>query len=542
MNNRQKNKQSPYIFQYQPPSNKNKTSQQDAIASDNSLIDPIDSNTVTQFQPSSNKNKTSQRDVATSSTSLIDLKRTSQSQLPSSNKSKNKTSQRDTAASSTSLIDPYRVSQSQLPSYESQRDAAASSTSDLNRPLQLEPNISTVAGIQKRLENIQLPESLQERLWLPESLRSLRNVTEQEATTRLPTATYKELLTEKKIEEAKASSGEMKHLQEQVEILATVNEELGNKNDELQSKLKIFDKYRLPRGINYESSGDSSKCRKITKSKKSISKKAKGSKMKRMNRYDAEEYSPESSLENISETSDKEEMDEVNIEMKTILKGVNEENGLNYKETFNSLGNLKVRGRLIKELRENMAPKYHPSVNQLTKWLDSIHKSRRFQAKLKLTGKIEGDHRRVYCNSRLNDKKFRRIKVAKDLFKKHDKRIENYDERSLLKMLSDRYYHFPEISEDGDDGSVINVYDYSWRSDELKNLLQNVLDAYSLTIQSAQLQRSRYYDDEHDMIFDTTEHEKSTKEYRSEINEELEETVVEIEEVLLAGGNLTMDY
>lgn len=197
MNNRQKNKQSPYIFQYQPPSNKNKTSQQDAIASDNSLIDPIDSNTVTQFQPSSNKNKTSQRDVATSSTSLIDLKRTSQSQLPSSNKSKNKTSQRDTAASSTSLIDPYRVSQSQLPSYESQRDAAASSTSDLNRPLQLEPNISTVAGIQKRLENIQLPESLQERLWLPESLRSLRNVTEQEATTRLPTATYKELLTGK---------------------------------------------------------------------------------------------------------------------------------------------------------------------------------------------------------------------------------------------------------------------------------------------------------------------------------------------------------
>ncbi|RGB25028.1 hypothetical protein C1646_772304 [Rhizophagus diaphanus] len=502
MNNRQKNKQSPYIFQYQPPSNKNqtsqrdviasdnslidpidpnmvtqfqpssdknKTSQRDAIASDNSLIDPIDPNTVTQFQPSSDKNKTSQRDVAASSTSLIDSKRASQSQLPSSDKSKNKTSQQDTAASSTSLIDPYRVSQSQLPSYESQRDAAASSTSDPNRPPQLEPNILTVA----------------------ESLRSLRNVTEQEATTRLPTATYKELLTEnnklrrelkelrnqnsqleKKIEEAKAPSGEMKHLQEQVEILATVNEELGNENDELRSKLKIFDKYRLSRGINYESSGDSSK-----------------------------QYSPESSLENISESSDKEKMDEVNarIEMKTILKGVNEENGLNYEETFNSTGNLKVRGRLIKELRENMVPKYHPSVNQLTKWLGSIHKSRRSQAKLRSTGKIEGDHRRVHCNSRLND---------------------------------------------------------------LKNLLRNVLDAHSLTIQSAQLQRSRYYDDEvqyfdylhpsnaprwafidqHDIIFDTTEHEKSTEEYRSEINEELEETAEEIEEVLLAGGDLTMDY
>lgn len=89
--------------------------------------------------------------------------------------------------------------------------------------------------------------------------------------------------------------------------------------------------------------------------------------------------------------------------MKAILKSINKEDDLIYEETFNSPGNLKVRGRLIDELRKSMAPKYHPSVNQLTKWLSSIHKSRRSQAKLRSTGKIEGDHRRIHGNSRLND-------------------------------------------------------------------------------------------------------------------------------------------
>jgi hypothetical protein len=37
-------------------------------------------------------------------------------------------------------------------------------------------------------------------------------------------------------------------------------------------------------------------------------------------------------------------------------------------------------------------------------------------------------------------------------------------------MLSDRLFHSPEISEDDDEnpsGSVINIYDLSWRSDEV---------------------------------------------------------------------------
>jgi hypothetical protein len=45
-----------------------------------------------------------------------------------------------------------------------------------------------------------------------------------------------------------------------------------------------------------------------------------------------------------------------------------------------------------------------------------------------------------------------------------------YEERSLLVMLSDRLFHSPEISEYGDENpnsSVINIYDLSWRSDEV---------------------------------------------------------------------------
>lgn len=163
MNNCQKNKQSAYILKYQPPSNKNKTSQRDTAVSDNSLIDPIDPNRASQFQPSSDKNKTSQRDTAASSTSLIDSNRASQSQLPSSYDKNKKTPQPDTAASSTS--DPNRP-----PHPES------------NKPQNMD-----LSAIQERLVNIRLP-------------KSLKHLAEQEATiqsTRLPTVTYKELLTGK---------------------------------------------------------------------------------------------------------------------------------------------------------------------------------------------------------------------------------------------------------------------------------------------------------------------------------------------------------
>lgn len=45
----------------------------------------------------------------------------------------------------------------------------------------------------------------------------------------------------------------------------------------------------------------------------------------------------------------------------------------------------------------------------------------------------------------------------------------SYGKRDLLKLLASRAYHSPEISETEDEGSksVINVYDLSWRSEEV---------------------------------------------------------------------------
>jgi hypothetical protein len=66
------------------------------------------------------------------------------------------------------------------------------------------------------------------------------------------------------------------------------------------------------------------------------------------------------------------------------------------------------------------------------------------------------------------------MKAAKDLFKKSDSRITKYEKRPLLKILADRAYHSPELSETDEENSdtrVINVYDLSWRSEEVNNLL-----------------------------------------------------------------------
>src|SRR3954447_7304460 len=89
--------------------------------------------------------------------------------------------------------------------------------------------------------------------------------------------------------------------------------------------------------------------------------------------------------------------------MKAILKNIKKEDDLNYEDTFNSKSNLKIRSRLIPELIKAMRPKYRPLVSQITKWLDSLHKSRRSQAKLKSTGKITEDNHHIHSNSRVNE-------------------------------------------------------------------------------------------------------------------------------------------
>jgi hypothetical protein len=60
-----------------------------------------------------------------------------------------------------------------------------------------------------------------------------------------------------------------------------------------------------------------------------------------------------------------------------------------------------------------MSPKFKPSVMQLTNWLGSIHKSRRSQAKLRSSGRMNEDNRRIHNNNRLQDV---RLKSALSFF------------------------------------------------------------------------------------------------------------------------------
>ncbi|RHZ82963.1 hypothetical protein Glove_102g91 [Diversispora epigaea] len=80
------------------------------------------------------------------------------------------------------------------------------------------------------------------------------------------------------------------------------------------------------------------------------------------------------------------------------------------------------------------------------------------------SGKLPKDLCRVHTNNRQNDKKFRRIKVAKELFRKNDPNITDYDKESLLRMLADCVFHSPEMSDTDKENhlkTVVNVYDLS---------------------------------------------------------------------------------
>src|SRR6185437_6654411 len=86
--------------------------------------------------------------------------------------------------------------------------------------------------------------------------------------------------------------------------------------------------------------------------------------------------------------------------MKSILKDINPKLDLDYDETFTSEKNAKICCSLVKELRKDLAPRFHPSVSS---WLSCLHKSHRTQRKIKKDGKIGEDRRRVHANSRVQD-------------------------------------------------------------------------------------------------------------------------------------------
>ncbi|RHZ77778.1 hypothetical protein Glove_173g65 [Diversispora epigaea] len=187
-----------------------------------------------------------------------------------------------------------------------------------------------------------------------------------------------------------------------------------------------------------------------------------------------------------TESDDKKNEKDARNEMKTIIKTINSEFSLNYDQIFTSANNCEIRCKLIPELQKLLALKFRLSVMQLTKWLNSIHKSRRVTAihvpkidfgflsivtaRMRNSGKLLKNLHCVHANNRQNDKKLCRIKAAKELFRKNDPNITDYDKESLLRMLTDHTFHSPEMSDtDEEDHSktVVNVYDLSWRSAEV---------------------------------------------------------------------------
>ncbi|RHZ69631.1 hypothetical protein Glove_281g20 [Diversispora epigaea] len=300
---------------------------------------------------------------------------------------------------------------------------------------------------------------------------------------------------EEKLEKSQENINQMK---DEIDFLANINQQFGAENDQLIKNLDRFRKYRIPESISVRSSpGDSGTESEIIPSKRPKGRKLKSKKIAKTNKG-KRVFGNDSEEEDTKSDDEKNEKDARN-EMKTIIKTINSEFSLNYDQTFTSANNCEIRRKLISELQKLLAPKFRPSVTQLTKWLNSIHKSRRATARMRNSGKLPKDLCRVHANNWQNDKKLRRIKVAKELFRKNDPNITDYNKESLLRMLADRVFHSPEISDtDEEDRSktVVNVYDLSWRSVELKHLLRNVLDPKSASSTTAQLQRKRNYSDE----------------------------------------------
>ncbi|POG79823.1 hypothetical protein GLOIN_2v1869487 [Rhizophagus irregularis DAOM 181602=DAOM 197198] len=121
-------------------------------------------------------------------------------------------------------------------------------------------------------------------------------------------------------------------------------------------------------------------------------------------------------------------------------------------------------------------------------------------------------------------KKLRRIKAAKDLYRKSDERIIGYEKRQLLKMLANRSYHSPEISESDEenpDKTIVCVYDYSWRSQEYDDEVQH----FDRMHPEDAPQWS--YVEQEDFIYDTEIDSRSGFDKDKDYGEETEEVLID---------------
>ncbi|CAB4399163.1 unnamed protein product [Rhizophagus irregularis] len=108
--------------------------------------------------------------------------------------------------------------------------------------------------------------------------------------------------------------------------------------------------------------------------------------------------------------------EEARAEMKTILKTFPIELELKYDEKFTSESNDEILRQVIPQLIEAIKPR-----------MCLLYKQR---------GTLDKDNCCLHRNNRLNEKKVRRVKGAKSLFDKNDEKLENYDRKELLNVLS----------------------------------------------------------------------------------------------------------
>ncbi|RHZ75490.1 hypothetical protein Glove_213g163 [Diversispora epigaea] len=213
---------------------------------------------------------------------------------------------------------------------------------------------------------------------------------------------------EEKLEKSQENINQMK---EEIDFLANINQQFSTENDQLIKNLDRFRKYRILESISVRSSpGDSGTESEIIPSKRPKGRKLKSKKIAKTNK--GKRVFGNDSEEDDTESDDEKNEKDARNEMKTIIKTINSEFSLNYDQTFTSANNCEIRRKLIPELQKSLALKFRPSVTQLTKWLNSIHKSRRATARMRNSGKLPKDLRRVHANNRQNDKKLRRIKAV----------------------------------------------------------------------------------------------------------------------------------
>ncbi|UZO14777.1 uncharacterized protein OCT59_006222 [Rhizophagus irregularis] len=132
-------------------------------------------------------------------------------------------------------------------------------------------------------------------------------------------------------------------------------------------------------------------------------------------------------------------------------------------------------------------------------------------------------------------KKLRRIKAAKDLYRKSDERIIGYEKRQLLKMLANRSYYSPEISESDEenpDKTIVCVYDYSWRSQEIfkrqnYNDLASMMMKFNTSTECTEDAPQWSYVEQEDFIYDTEIDSRSGFDEDEDYGEETEEVLID---------------